>query len=109
MIYKSEEYDKQAGIEWVTNEPVWPVFYHLLISDNSHAGREIATKYFDGIETESETGVDEGDAEPGEENARTRDGYGRNFQSQQHAEGVADPDHVLWDPVQPSVSILHER
>src|SRR6266567_2762776 len=55
---EAEEHDEQAGIGGMANELVWSVFYHLLISHNRHAGSEIATKHSNGIETESETGVD---------------------------------------------------
>ena len=39
--------------------------------DNLYAGCKIATKHFDSVETESETDVDQGDAEPEENFACT--------------------------------------
>lgn len=74
---KSEKHDEQAGIGGMTNELIWSVFYYLLIGNNRHAGSKIATKHYDGIETESETSVDQSNAEPKDENARARDGGSR--------------------------------
>src|SRR6266496_3642178 len=79
------------------NEAVGTRFDHGLLGCDCHRGREGGAEHVDGVETERDPRVDQQHAQPEEENARTRDGGGRNFQSQQHAEGVAEQDHPMED------------